>query len=98
LRSDCNRSGTGAATLPGASGPDAGGSLQVLAPGAILGGGRLAGVAPLVPQAGEGQRAQDRLGVLPADHLQSAPGVGGVDGLVADVAESRGRRGERSGP
>ena len=38
-------------------------------------------------QHGEGQRAHDRLGMAPADALQRPPGVGGVDRLVANIAE-----------
>ena len=33
------------------------------------------------------QGAQHRLGMPPADGLQRAPGVGDIDGLVADVTE-----------
>ena len=51
----------------------------------------LGGVAfPAAIQQGVGQRAQDRLGVLPADALERPPTVGDVDRLVADRAEVAG--------
>ena len=54
---------------------------------AVRAASSLGRVLPLVFEQGVGQRPQDRLGVLPADRIQRAEGVGDEDGLVADVAE-----------
>ena len=57
----------------------------VLEVGLVRPDGDGARIAVEVEQA-EGQRAEDRLGVLPADGLQGPPALRGEDGLVADVA------------
>src|SRR5262249_43980261 len=65
--------------------------LEVALPGAVSGIVALRRVAaPLVVQQGIRERAEDRLGVLPADAVQRAPAVGHVDRLVADRAKIAG--------
>ena len=62
-------------------------SFQVLAPGTVDRVVALGRVIAAVLQHGEGQRTHDRLGMAPTNALKCPPGVGGVDGLVTDVAE-----------
>src|SRR5439155_11458290 len=78
----------GAALLP--AGSDLRGALEVLAPGAVLFEVVLGWIASLVLEQGIGQRAHYRLGMPPADGLHRSPGVGDINGLVADVAEVAG--------
>ena len=70
--------------------PDPRGQELAAPPGAV---GRVVAVgrvAVVVLEQGVGQRAEDRLGVLPADAVQRPPAIGHVDRLVADVAEVAG--------
>ena len=62
----------------------------VAPPGAVRRGVPFGRIIAFVIEQGIRQRAQDRLGMAPSDVLQSAPTVGHIDGLVADVAEVAG--------
>src|SRR5262245_10924024 len=44
-------------------------------------------VFAVVLKDGVGERTQNRLGMVPADHFQSAEDIADVDDLVADVAK-----------
>src|SRR5262245_38729294 len=60
------------------------GALLVLAPWPIAIVVTVGGIAGFVLQEGIGQRAVNRLGVPPADGLESSEGIGGVDRFVSD--------------